>query len=87
MNEAEMLAKIIKRFKDKKGVQENIMGQPKNWAEGYKEGYLDGFSDSEAGKGNKFMKEDLSEGKNKIKYHEDKIKYHQEQLKRLKSKK
>lgn len=55
MNEAEMLAKIIKRFKSKKPVQES--NGPKTWQEGYKEGYEAGFKDASSGKSNKFIKE------------------------------
>ena len=49
MTEAEMLAKIIKRFKSKK-----MNEAPKTWAEGYEEGYKDGYKDSKENKSNKF---------------------------------
>ena len=54
MNEAEMLAKIIKRFKDKKNIHENTNS---DWQKGYKDGYNEGFKDASNGKSNKFIKE------------------------------
>lgn len=54
MNEADMLAKIVKRFKSKKPVQESE--SPKTWENGYKEGYNEGFKDASKGKSNKFSK-------------------------------
>ena len=49
MEEASMLAQIVKRFKSKK-----IDEAGKTWAEGYEEGYNDGFKDATQGKSNKF---------------------------------
>jgi hypothetical protein len=52
IEEAEMLAKVIKRFKSKREMNE----AGKTWAEGYNEGYNEGFKDATQGKSNKFKK-------------------------------
>lgn len=56
MEEAEMLAKIIKRFKDSKTVNETFIdtGDESLWQKGYKEGYNAGHKDGVEGKSNKF---------------------------------
>jgi hypothetical protein len=52
IDEAEMLAKVIKRFKSKQPMNE----AGKTWAEGYEGGYNEGFKDASNGKSNKFKK-------------------------------
>lgn len=50
MTEANILAKIIKRFKSKKV---NEVDAPSPWERGYKEGYRDGYKDAKENKLNK----------------------------------
>ena len=50
MKEAEMLKKIVKRFKSKQSMNE----AGTTWAEGYETGYNEGYQDASKGKSNKF---------------------------------
>lgn len=50
MTEADMVAKIVKRFRTSKPIEET----GKTWSEGYEEGYNKGYEDASRGIKNKF---------------------------------